>query len=311
MYLAPYLFYMNNLSKSILSFISIIVLLYSCSGSDDDDDISSIPLEPLKDQYVIENDSIIEFMKTHFYNYDDFDNLSSNSSVELKIDTIAGDNLDKTPIFDQVTTFTIDLIDENDEVVPHNMYYVINREGTGDNPTVADSVFVSYKGMTLDKTSFDSRKNPIWLDNTATVRGFGEFSALLKRGEISTNPNGTYEFNNFGIGFVIMPSGLGYYESSTLSISSYSPLIFQINLHTLNSTDHDADGILTIDEDLNGDNIFSNDDTDGDSIPNYRDRDDDGDGILTKDEYDVDGDGEADDTDGDGVPDYLDNDEED
>ena len=301
---------MNNLSKSILSFISIIVLLYSCSGSDDDD-ISIIPLEPLKDQYVIENDSIIEFMKTHFYNYDDFDNLSSNSSVELKIDTIAGDNLDKTPIFDQVTTFTIDLIDENDEVVPHNMYYVINREGTGDNPTVADSVFVSYKGMTLDKTSFDSRKNPIWLDNTATVRGFGEFSALLKRGEISTNPNGTYEFNNFGIGFVIMPSGLGYYESSTLSISPYSPLIFQINLHTLNSTDHDADGILTIDEDLNGDNIFSNDDTDADSIPNYRDRDDDGDGILTKDEYDVDGDGEADDTDGDGVPDYLDNDEED
>ena len=91
----------------------------------------------------------------------------------------------------------------------------------------------------------------------------------------------------------------------------YSPLIFQINLHTLNSTDHDADGILTIDEDLNGDNIFSNDDTDGDSIPNYRDRDDDGDGILTKDEYDQDGDGEADDTDGDGVPDYLDNDNED
>ena len=310
MYLAPYLFYMNNLSKSLLSFISIIVLLYSCSGSDDDD-ISSIPLEPLGDQYVIENDSIIEFMKTHFYNYDDFDNLSSNSSVELKIDTIAGDNLDKTPIFDQVTTFTIDLIDENDEVVPHNMYYVINREGTGNNPTVADSVFVSYKGMTLDKTSFDSRKNPIWLDNTATVRGFGEFSALLKRGEISTNPNGTYEFNNFGIGFVIMPSGLGYYESSTLSISAYSPLIFQINLHTLNSTDHDADGILTIDEDLNGDNIFSNDDTDADSIPNYRDRDDDGDGILTKDEYDEDGDGYADDTDGDGVPDYLDNDEED
>ena len=59
-------------------------------------------------------------------------------------------------------------------------------------------------------------------------------------------------------------------------------------------------------EDLNGDNIFSNDDTDADSIPNYRDRDDDGDGILTKDEYDEDGDGEADDTDGDGVPDYLD-----
>lgn len=308
MYLAPYLFYMNNLYKFLLLFLSIIVLFNSCSDSDSDDDISNVPLEPLKDQYVIENDSIIEFMKTHFYNYEDFDNLSLNSSVELIIDTIAGDNLDKTPIFDQVKTFTIDLIDENDEVIPHNMYYVINREGNGSNPTVADSVFVSYKGMTLDKTSFDTRKNPIWLDNTSTVRGFGEFSTLLKRGEISSNLNGTYEFNNFGIGFVIMPSALGYYESSTLSISSYSPLIFQINLYTLNSTDHDADGILTIEEDLNGDNIFSNDDTDEDGIPNYRDMDDDGDGILTKDEYDADGDGLVDDSDGDGVPDYLDND---
>ncbi len=77
------------------------------------------------DQYTKENDSIVEFMKTHFYNYEDFNSLSSNSSVELSIDTIAGDNLDKTPIFDQVSTLTINLIDENDEVVPHNMYYVL------------------------------------------------------------------------------------------------------------------------------------------------------------------------------------------
>ena len=260
------------------------------------------------DQYTKENDSIIEFMKTHFYNYEDFTSLSSNSSIELVIDTIAGDNLNKTPIFNQVTTLSINLIDENDEVVPHNMYYIINREGSGANPSVADSVFVSYKGLTLGNTSFDNRKNPVWLDNTSTVRGFGEFSSLLKRGDISTNPNGTYDFNNFGIGFVIMPSALGYYENSTVSLAAYSPLIFQINLHTLNTTDHDSDGINTIDEDLNGDNIFINDDTDSDGIPNYRDSDDDGDGILTKDEYDANDDGVIDDSDADGIPDYLDND---
>ena len=299
---------MNNIIRSSAYIFFFIILFYSCSGSGDDD-TDIVPAEPLMDQYTKENDSIVEFMKTHFYNYEDFNSLSSNSSVELSIDTIAGDNLDKTPIFDQVSTLTINLIDENDEVVPHNMYYVINREGIGANPSVADSVFVSYKGLTLGNTSFDNRKNPIWLDNTSTVRGFGEFSSLLKRGEISTNTNGTYEFNNFGIGFVIMPSALGYYENGTLSLSAYSPLIFQINLHTLNTTDHDSDGINTIDEDLDGDHIFINDDTDSDNIPNYRDRDDDGDGILTKDEYDVDGDGVADDSDGDGIPDYLDNDE--
>jgi FKBP-type peptidyl-prolyl cis-trans isomerase FkpA len=299
---------MNNIIRSSAYIFFFIILFYSCSGSGGDD-TDIVPAEPLMDQYTKENDSIVEFMKTHFYNYEDFNSLSSNSTVELSIDTIAGDNLDKTPIFDQVSTLTINLIDENDEVVPHNMYYVINREGIGANPSVADSVFVSYKGLTLGNTSFDNRKNPIWLDNTSTVRGFGEFSSLLKRGDISTNTNGTYEFNNFGIGFVIMPSALGYYENGTLSLSAYSPLIFQINLHTLNTTDHDSDGINTIDEDLNGDHIFINDDTDSDNIPNYRDRDDDGDGILTKDEYDVDGDGVADDSDGDGIPDYLDNDE--
>lgn len=298
---------MNNLLRNIAYIFSIIILFYSCSG-DDDDEISIIPAEPLLDQYTKENDSIIEFMKTHFYNYDDFTSLSSNSSIELVIDTIAGDNLNKTPIFNQVTTLSINLIDENDEVVPHNMYYIINREGSGANPSVADSVFVSYKGLTLGNTSFDNRKNPVWLDNTSTVRGFGEFSSLLKRGDISTNPNGTYDFNNFGIGFVIMPSALGYYENSTVSLAAYSPLIFQINLHTLNTTDHDSDGINTIDEDLNGDNIFINDDTDSDGIPNYRDSDDDGDGILTKDEYDANDDGVIDDSDADGIPDYLDND---
>lgn len=73
-------------------------------------------------------------------------------------------------------------------------------------------------------------------------------------------------------------------------------------------TDDDNDSLLTINEDPDGDGNVLNDDTDVDSIPNYLDDDDDGDGILTIDE-DVDGDGDVtnDDSDGDGTPDYLDN----
>jgi FKBP-type peptidyl-prolyl cis-trans isomerase FkpA len=99
---------------------------------------------------------------------------------------------------------------------------------------------------------------------------------------------------------------LGYFQNGTTTIPAYSPLVFQINMMTLNRTDHDNDTVLTIIEDVDGDRDFENDDTDSDNIPNYRDDDDDGDGILTKDEYDKDGDGVADDTDGDGTPDYLD-----
>lgn len=295
------------LKKSVL-LISAILFITSCSN--DDNNVNTIiDLEPVLDQYILENDSIVTYMKTHFYNYEDFQNLASNSSVDLVIDTIAGDNSNKVSIFDQITTFTVDIVDENDEIVPHNMYYIINREGNGQNPSVADSVFVSYKGFRpYSDDVFDSKPFPVWLDNVYNIRGFKEFTSFLKRGDVIINNDGTYDFENFGIGFVIMPSKLGYYDNSTSKIPAYSPLIFQVNLHTLNVTDHDLDTINSIEEDLNGDNDLFNDDTDGDGIPNFQDIDDDNDGILTKDEYDQNGDNVPDDSDNDGIPDYLDSD---
>ena len=295
------------LQKSAL-LISTILFITSCSN--DDNNVNTIiDLEPVLDQYILENDSIVTYMKTHFYNYEDFQNLASNSSVDLVIDTIAGDNSNKVSIFDQITTFTVDIVDENDEIVPHNMYYIINREGNGQNPSVADSVFVSYKGFRpYSDDVFDSKPFPVWLDNVFNIRGFKEFTSFLKRGDVIINNDGTYDFENFGIGFVIMPSKLGYYDNSTSKIPAYSPLIFQVNLHTLNVTDHDLDTINSIEEDLNRDNDLFNDDTDEDGIPNFQDIDDDNDGILTKDEYDQNGDNVPDDSDNDGIPDYLDSD---
>ncbi len=295
------------LKKSVL-LISTILFITSCSP--DDNNVNTIiDLEPVLDQYILENDSIVTYMKTHFYNYEDFQNLASNSSVDLVIDTIAGDNSNKVSIFDQITTFTVDIVDENDEIVPHNMYYIINREGNGQNPSVADSVFVSYKGFRpYSDDVFDSKPFPVWLDNVFNIRGFKEFTSFLKRGDVIINNDGTYDFENFGIGFVIMPSKLGYYDNSTSKIPAYSPLIFQVNLHTLNVTDHDLDTINSIEEDLNRDNDLFNDDTDEDGIPNFQDIDDDNDGILTKDEYDKNGDNVPDDSDNDGIPDYLDSD---
>ncbi len=76
-------------------------------------------------------------------------------------------------------------------------------------------------------------------------------------------------------------------------------------------TDDDGDGISTIDENYDGDGDPGNDDTDGDGIPDYIDTDDDGDGVPTEDEdIDDDGDPTNDDTDGDGVPDYIDTDDD-
>ena len=87
--------------------------------------------------------------------------------------------------------------------------------------------------------------------------------------------------------------------SSTIDLGAFSACVaFE---------DSDNDGVFDIYEDINGDNDLTNDDTDGDGIPNYLDEDDDGDGINTADEdYDGDNDPTNDDTDGDQIPDYLD-----
>ncbi|APY11998.1 hypothetical protein BWZ22_12490 [Seonamhaeicola sp. S2-3] len=79
-------------------------------------------------------------------------------------------------------------------------------------------------------------------------------------------------------------------------------------------TEDDGDGIDSALEDINGNGDLTDDDTDNDGIPNYKDADDDGDNVLTKDENpDPDGDGDlsdAQDTDNDGIPDYLDADDD-
>jgi FKBP-type peptidyl-prolyl cis-trans isomerase FkpA len=111
-----------------------------------------------------------------------------------------------------------------------------------------------------------------------------------------------FYYENYGEGYLFIPSGLAYGNRAQSIIPQNSPLVFKIELHDVNFADHDNDGILSSNEDLDGDGNVKNDDTDGDLIPNYLDADDDGDGILTKDES------LTEDTDGDGIPNYLDKD---
>jgi len=83
----------------------------------------------------------------------------------------------------------------------------------------------------------------------------------------------------------------------------------EISTIVRDETDHDKDGILSIDEGMSADL-----DTDGDGIPNYLDIDDDGDNVKTSVEISSAGDDPtADgyrDTDGDGIPNYLDPDDD-
>ena len=106
-----------------------------------------------------------------------------------------------------------------------------------------------------------------------------------------------------GIESLVWSPPLAKHKSSS---EEYSPLIFKISLFTINESDHDFDGILSKNEDIDKDGDPLNDDSNGNSIPDMYDNDDDGDGILTKNEYDQNKDGIPDDSDSDLIPDYLD-----
>lgn len=230
-------------------------------------------LEPPRDptvQVIEEHATLMRYLETHFYNYEEFQSSPSGANVRVTIDTIMGDNANKIPLSDQVKSRTIDYRHSTGQYVTYNYYYLTLREGTGNSPSIVDSTFVTYSGELLNRTQFDNRSTPVWLDLTNVVRGFSEGASQLKTGKYSINPDNTQRFYEYGQGLFIFPSGLGYYSRTSGSVPAYAPLVFEVNLYTLKETDHD------------------------------------GDGILSKNEYDTDGDGIPDDTDGDGIPDYLD-----
>ncbi|HEX9979458.1 MAG TPA: T9SS type A sorting domain-containing protein [Flavobacterium sp.] len=91
-------------------------------------------------------------------------------------------------------------------------------------------------------------------------------------------------------------------------------VVHEVRLSTVNcSTDYDADGVPTLDEEVNTDTNLANDDTDSDGIPDFIDNDDDGDLVLTTVEYVFTNKNQENtllDTDSDGIPNYRDNDDD-
>ena len=289
-------------------FLFLFLLAFILIQCDDTTRSVIPPPRDFQDQRTADNDSIISFLQSHYYNYEDYANAASSERVEFSIDSLINAP-EKTPMIDQVVEHEVQVKDQDGNFIAHSMYVIPNvREGVGDSPTIADEVYITYKGMFLDGYSFDQSEQQIWFMGLSTVQGFYELYPFIKRGTWEVDPaTGLITFDGFGTAVAIMPSALGYYGSQSAP-RKYAPLIFAVDLYTFATADHDEDSVPTSEEDIDGNYHFTDDadDTDGDGIPNYLDNDDDGDGVLTIDEYDVNADGVADDSDGDGTPDYLD-----
>lgn len=97
------------------------------------------------------------------------------------------------------------------------VHYIIDKVGTGDSPTLASRVEVTYKGMLLDSTVFDSTATgaTIKFPLTQVIEGWQIAVPLLKKG---------------GKGRFWIPSGLAYGSDELPGIPKNSVLIFEIGL---------------------------------------------------------------------------------
>ena len=316
--------------KLYILLITILLLGFSC-GDDDDDGIVEVPEADRTEQQVIDNDSLVSFLQSH---YVDESLLTNNPTIlfnEIEINQLPEDGELPNPdqnslLIDMVETLTTTYFDVEYE------YYIlkINQGGSENSPNFSDKVRVSYEGTLMDDTVFDSSSTPVDFDLTSTIAGWGRVLPEYNNAEdFIVNSDGTVTYNNPGIGIMFLPSGLGYYSAAAGTVPVYSNLIFKFKVFQSEVNDHDFDNVPSHLEDLNGDYDLTNDDTDDDTFADFIDSDDDNDGTLTIDEdlepdsdltVDRDGDGDPtndigdgdptnDDSDGDGIPNYLDPDD--
>ncbi len=253
--------------------VLFVGLFISCQKPEE---ATAIPVIPKAEQYPVDLAAIDKYLDEYSMAVD-----AEKDVTFTKIPTPNPDNLQSiraqyiTPSANPFKTVTRD-------GVAYKVYYISLREGTGKNPTSVDSTLVSYKGFLLNQTVFDQAPNPVWLTLDGVIEGWKEIFPLFKSGDAVANGDGTVTYSNFGAGVMFLPSALGYYNQSTGSIPGYSPLIFSFKLKKVRYRDHDGDKVLSKYEDVNKDGDFTNDDTDGDGRPNYKDQDDDGDDVLTR-----------------------------
>lgn len=108
---------------------------------------------------------------------------------------------------------------ENVKVTASGLQYIVEKEGTGAQPTATDEVTVHYTGKLLDGTVFDSsvsRGEPATFPLNRVIPGWTEGVQLMKEG-------GKYMF--------FIPSELAYGPQGVPNaIPPHSTLIFEVEL---------------------------------------------------------------------------------
>ena len=135
---------------------------------------------------------------------------------------------------DKTTTEAIDFTAQNEQEITEyllennltaqksstGLYYIINEQGTGEQPNENSNVTVAYKGYFLNKSVFDeSNAEGISFGLQQVIKGWTE---------------GITYFNEGGNGILLVPSHLGYGSFDNRGIPGGSVLIFEVTLISVN-----------------------------------------------------------------------------
>lgn len=266
--------------KTLVKLILVIVFTTSFFSCQETDTVTAPPARPFAEVYTEDLSKIEDFLNTHYVTVDaDYNTTFTQipaGGTQIPISQMSN----------------LEHVERNFHDITYKIYYLKLREGTGESPTRVDSSFVAYKGNTFTKTTtnnidtytqnvFDQSDSPVWFALEDVIKGWGEIIPLFKTGTHTVNSDGTLSYQNYGAGVMFLPSGLGYFNSATGNIASYSPLVFNFKLYKHRNRDHDRDQIPSRIEYGTNFNTTALD-TDGDGLPNYLDVDDDADGVLTK-----------------------------
>lgn len=278
----------------VYKIVALLVVGFTFMACPADDSTSYAPLRDFQEVYDEDILEIEEYLQTHYMTID--------ANMNAVIDTILPTTTELS-IWDQTayplqsitvkndsrSTFFTDGRVEDD--VDYKLYYIILNEGGGSYPTTVDSTFVAYKGWDLENNTFDQNNVGAWFsypDSNPSISGFRQILTKIKTAaSFSENSNGTISYANNGNILAFLPSGLAYFSVVRPGIDAYAPIVFQMNLYALKERDHDKDRVVSKYEDLNDNNDYFDDDSDGDKYPDFLDVDDDADGKLTKTELTI------------------------
>lgn len=282
---------MKNIYKA-LCFVVIAALLVACPK----DDGASFVIRERQEVYDENILEIEEYLKTNYLTVNSEMNATVTKIEEGGTEVSIWDQYKSSLFGDEVPYITVKNDSRNsvgvdgrvEDEVDYKLYYIVLNEGGGVTPASIDSTFTAYRGWNLTNVTFDQNIQGVWSSfpesNISLISGYRQILSQIKtEGSLPTvNSDGTVTRYDYGNVIVFIPSGLAYFNNSSLNIGQYAPICFQIKLFSRKERDHDNDRVKSKYEDLNNDGDYFNDDTDGDNLPDFFDVDDDGDGYLTK-----------------------------